>query len=504
MGRSNFNSFIPRAYAIVPIPQCTDDTSGIVDYDNRPGAQGWTPNALQTEYTIPPTGGKFEGTKQRLSTLIDFGTERRNTNPLRAAVAWTQGAMYSFVGASGSAGTQTLDIRATASPQLTTPLALPAGAQTHLSGVIGPSWRAAGSGGVAAYGNNVRFNSQHGRAFSLFVSSPSATHTCVRPALGMVITPVMYAGGGTEYPYPDIHHTYYPGCVKGFYLTVPMGDANLASGQTDATIRVITVPITMKLHEICFSAATSAVGNSLKIKNLTTGQNITGPTGLTSTTASAVRVLSTSMFQARRILTKGDVIAITGITGGTGMTRVAAMLTGHTLDHFNVASPHLDTGDISAVAQTVDPASIFRNQSSAWIGRTNFSGPCKGGVAFFQLPVNAGIGTSQANFPVSRVIAPFDCTLFYGNATYRGSGASNTLAIHNVTTDLALTADTASVNTGIISTNWGRGEVQNVAISKGDTIELRADTAGTAGFAYVGGFIAVHVTGHVNANPVYD
>lgn len=492
MGRSNFNSVVARAYSIFPVPQVTADVTGTTDYVNTLSTGTFIPASAVTE-SDPP---------QRQGTPVEFavGGPRAN-NPLRAGVATRQGAMWSLVAGSGAAGAQTLAIRNNTTLDLTAAVAIPAGAQTHISGLIEGSWRAASAGGAVGLGAANRIGAQNPRGSALFVDSTDASHVVTRPALGMIYTAPMFSDGTTIPLPPDRPGTFFPGAVKGFYITVPMGDANLASGQTGATVRAITCPIKMKLHEVCFSTSVSGAGNSVALFNVTQNVFHTNSVAMTSATAASTVVAAGSLLN--RTINKGDVLLISATTAGTGLTACAAILTGHTLDHFHITSPHLDTLPTAGTPSATDPANIFRNQSGAWIGRTGFSGPCKGGAAFLQLPISVA-AISQTDFPISRIIAPFDCFTFGAILAYRASAAGNSYAIRNITKSLDILATTAAVNVGTVSVTTLYSALTNNAISKGDTIELRVTTAGTAGFAAIGGALITHVRGHVNTNPALD
>jgi len=499
MGRTNFNSVVSRAYAIMPVAQVIQNVTGTTDYVQATSSPAPILGIVNAETGAHPSG-----------PLRDIGASNssRPSAPLGALPATKQGFMWSLAAASGAAGAQTLALRNAATSLMTAPVDIPTGAQTHISGVVEGSWRAVGDGGAAALGADNRLNTAATRGTNLFVDATDASQVVTRPALGVILTPSIFADNVGATTPTDRLFSFFPGAVKGFYITVPMGDNDLASGATNGDVRYITMPITIKLHEVCFSTGASAAGNSLKLRNITTAADITGSVAMVSATADAAVVAVGSLVAAQRTLHKGDVIAIQGSTGGTGITSAAAMLTGHTLGHFHVTSPHLDT--ITAVPTTVEPSALFRNQSSAWVGRTNFSGPCRGGMAFLQLPARNGqaglaVPTNQVNFGASRVIAPFDCYLAGWGFTYRASAASNTLSIVNITKAVDHVADTAAVSTAATSSpSFIMSTLLNPTISKGDVIELRADTAATSGFAALGGFLLVHVRGHVNANPALD
>lgn len=490
MGRTNFNSVVARAYAIFPVPQVTADVTGTNDYVNTLSTGTFVPSVATTE-SDPP---------QRQGTPVEFpAAGPRINNPLRAGAATRQGAMWSLVAASGAAGAQTLMLRNNTTADLTAAVAIPAGAQTHISGLIEGSWRAASAGGAVGLGRLLRTSLANPRSFSLFIDSTDASHVVTRPALGMILTAPMFTDGVTTPLPPDRPGTFFPGAVKGFYITVPIGDANLASGQTAATVRRITCPMKIKLHEVCFSSSVSAAGNSCKLTNITTGLDITGATAMVSATAASAAVTAGSL--TNRTINKGDIIELQGTTAGTGFTALAAMLTGHVLDHFHITEPHFDTVPTTEVLSASDPA--YRNQSGAWVGRTNFSGPCRGGSAFFQLPVAAAT-TSQTDFAISRIVAPVDCFTFGAIVAYRASAAGNSYAIRNITKALDILASTAAVNVGTVSVTTAYTALTNNSISKGDIIELRVTTDVTAGFAAIGGALITHVRGHVNTNPALD
>jgi len=475
------------------------DVTGTTDYTNSTAALHM---GIATETEAPgSTGDIRRGTINEFDVLA--GT--RSLAPLKAGAAARQGLMFSFVAAGGAAGAQTFAIRGSAgnNNHLTAAYPIPAGAQTHLSGLIEGSWRASADAGAgtapAVLGATNRLGGAV-RGNNLFVDSTDATHVVTRPALGVIYSSTQFADPlslTTVLPV-DRPMTYLPGCAKGFYITVPLGDANLASGQTDATVRRITCPIKIKLHEVCFSSAVSGASNTVQIVNITQGVNITGEIALTGATASTVAVGAASL--TNRTINKGDIIELQATTVGTGFTALAAMLTGHTLDHFHVSSPHLDT--ICSVPQTTEPASVFRNQSGSWIGRTNFSGPVRGGPAIFQLPVQFTIGTGLTDFAVSRVIAPFDCAAFGYQLSYRASATGNSFRFYNITKAADIVAAVSAVSG--TQANVSAVTAGSVAITKGDVVELRVTTGGTAGFAAIGGSLTVHVRGHVNTNPALD
>jgi hypothetical protein len=497
MGRSNFNSIVPRAYVIFPIPQVAANTVAGADYT------GVSP--------LLPFGGAPDAYEaqaiNRNAPLREFNASNatRPSAPLRAGSANRQGAMYSIVAASGAAGTQLLHVRTNASAtMMTNPVSIPTGAQTHVAGLIDCSWRATSIGGAAALSNTDRVSGGNAREAQLFIDSTDASQIVTRPALAMINTPSVFTSPTTTAfaPFPTGHAaTYFPGAVKGFYITVPIADADLASGQAAmTTVRRIVCPIDIRLHEVCFSSQVSAAGNSVRLFNVTQNTAITANvTTLTGATATTDVVTGASLLL--RNLRKGDVIDLQAITGGTGYTFLAAQLTGHTTGHYNVTSPHLDLA--LGAAATVDPSSAFRNQSGAWLGRTGFSGPCRGGAAVLQLPVGAA-AISQTDFGIGRIVAPFNCFPMFLYGCYLGSGAGNSFVVRNVTRAANILGATAAVASAATAITSGQGTFSTTVINKGDIIETQVTTGGAAGFTAIGFGLLVHVRGHVNSSPAFD
>jgi hypothetical protein len=489
MGRSNFNSAVARAYTIYPVPQVTANPADGSDYTNTLSAGNFIVADSQSELISGRVGGTVPE--------FDPSGSTRSLAMLRAGAALKQGFMWSLVAAGGATGTQTLAVRNNTTSEMTSPVSI-TGATAMPSGVVEGSWRVSGAGGAVALAVDNRAAAQGPLQSSLFIDSTDVSQTINRPALAIIYTAKEFTDAGVVTPLPvDRFTTDFPGAVKGFYITVPIGDADLASGQTGQPIRRITMPIAVKLHEVCFSTGASAAGNSVLLFNVTQNVAITGSTAMVSATPGAAVVAATNL--TNRSIAKGDVIELRGTTGGTGITAAAAILTGHTTGHFN-AIPLRDTMNINAT--TLEPEAIFRQGTPTSVGRQSFSGPCRGGFAWLQFPVGTA-AISQTGLPISRIIAPFDCSMVTGTTAYRASAAGNSYTVFNVTKALTV-FNLSGVNTLTVSATHLTSQISNPTISKGDVLELRVTTGGTAGYAQIGSSILVHVRGHVNTSPALD
>ena len=257
MARSNFNSFVPRAYAIYPVAQTAANTTGGSAYASPSPAAPLSTNPNASEDSFDPTA-----TPRRVRSPLRGVTAANATRPstaLREACAIRQGYLWSFGVVGGTDGTDlAIDITDVGTTTLLTSTTTLTGSATAAlttpSGVIGGSWRTVGVGGASAVGNTARLTSGTNlRASRLSIAANGGTTAVVTaPGLACIYTAPAYwdpTNDGIVIP-GDRPSTHFPGCVKGFYITLPFAAVTVAGSASETVVRTMVVPMDMRVHEV--------------------------------------------------------------------------------------------------------------------------------------------------------------------------------------------------------------------------------------------------------------
>lgn len=498
MGRTHFkSSIVPRAYVAWPHIRIQTDPAAGTDFFPNP----ITPGASSSiELVAQVTTSANQRYSAAPDSIAGFIASRR--------AASVQAMMWSLLDTYGG------DINVGASANSMSLTSAHSGltvqaAATHPNGVLFATRDPSGPSGTPGLAAPTRGNSDFGPYFDVDVAEKVRcpwganilTRNFLHP-LGQATT--------VDAPGPVTH---FPGCVTGFYGTIPLGEVSGAersdvSGTindvgttlTTTTWRRVTAPYNFRVQSILFNYVASAAGNTAKIRNLTTGVDICAMTALTSATPASTEVTAANL--SNRNITKGDKIAIRATCGATGFTSLGAVLVGHVTGHVN-ADPLCDYSTHGA-DNTFEDYVSRRGNSIGTVARQHFSGPCTGGTIALPLVISAlAAGTGLTNTVLSTFKAPMDLYALGVQYGTRASAAGNSLNIYNSTkaVQLVSTAITGGTPAG---TNNGWSLLANNAISKGDMIQLRATTGGTAGFSMAGAVLYAWVRGHVNTVPSLD
>ena len=317
-----------------------------------------------------------------------------------------------------------------------------------------------------------------------------------------VIAPVGACGSGTtRNALPGIPTTHFPGPVAGGYITLPAGAVDTGTNAALTLARTIPVPLRLRLHEVCFQAATAPTGNTVRLKNETTGLWLTPETALAGSGMQAVVVSAASL--TNRTISRGDVLGLYFKAASTQYTSLMAVLTGHTLGHC-VDNPALD-------------AYTYTSGLSPYGGgvklRQTFSGPVVGGFAV--LPMGyADVAISQTDQECGRTIAPFKCRPV-GVAFQTGTTATTSTSfrfynetkgewLNDAVTGGAVSTTNPYSYADIAETTAGKVYYSTRVIDKGDVISMRTTTGGVTAVTRAGGYLVAHVLDFVAASRLLD
>lgn len=280
------------------------------------------------------------------------------------------------------------------------------------------------------------------------------------------------------------------GLALGAMTTIVLHEADLAISQSDVVMRKFKAPFAMRILKITYGCASSAAGNSLRMRNATKFQNICNGQSLTAKGSLTTEPDSAFMLEAGRDVDYGDELDLRGTTGGTGgFTGAYAVLTvvvkgspygGATADHdrlYGILSSN------SLYAPDDDAIALEAADKKEWVGR-NLSGPVIGApIALYIGGMDSpATGTDDA---LQSIEAPFDMDVYMVAVTAQGTVNGNTLKVRNVTTgaDVVAHMEAAADTTPSNDTNGNQTfltEATKVRINRGDEIGVFSTTSGTA------------------------
>jgi hypothetical protein len=289
-------------------------------------------------------------------------------------------------------------------------------------------------------------------------------------------------------------YTHFPGPTFGGYVMLPFPEGNLADSEAAyVTVRKWTVPQALRAQEVTFGCHGSGAANLVRLYNSTQGVVIAG-----SALASAITVTVTGANLAGRNIARNDVLELQCITGVAGFTEVFAGLCANTRGHINTRAT-IDY-DRKSWSGDVGDVPVRRTDTSPQSG---MSGPCTGGILCLYIP-GATLIANQASTKMSSFPCPVSGEIIGADYAYVSSAAANTLAIVNDTQAANVVAAEAAIVAGDAFVTHDYADITTPLVDKGDVLSIYGVTGATDAITQVNACIYIRVTGHTNPNPSND